>query len=231
MTRRILLRFLAVAGVATLAGWQSLPALGDGELELYFPQDPLVTYFSSTFGAPRPEGRQHQGNDLMAPKLSPVYAATDGVVSIVADGPRSGRYLVIEMSDEWSTWYMHLNNDLPGSDRGGADWAYTLAPGIGEGVSVVAGQLIAYVGDSGNAEGSGAHTHFELHHFGHAINPFQYLVDAFDRAVAALKEQHLEEQVNALCMPGADAPAVDAEVCPAPVGPLAESVWGHLLLD
>ena len=44
-----------------------------------------------------------------------------------------------------------------------------------------AGQLIGWVGDSGNAEGSGSHTHFELAFEGHEIDPYDLLVEAFDR--------------------------------------------------
>ncbi|HKX74158.1 MAG TPA: M23 family metallopeptidase [Acidimicrobiia bacterium] len=226
VSRRGFLRYLAgTAGAAALTAWP-VPALAASELQLHFPQDPRVTYFSSTFGAPRPGGRRHEGNDLMAPKLTPVYAATDGTVTVVSDGPRSGRYVVIELSDEWSTWYMHLNNDLPGGDRGRADWSHTLAPGIEEGASVIAGQPIAFVGDSGNAEGKSPHTHFELHRLGRPINPFPYLVDAFERAVAALAEIDLQNQVEALCMPGVDAPAVDPELCPSPVGPVSPETPG-----
>jgi hypothetical protein len=92
---------------------------------------------------------------------------------------------------------MHLNNDLPGTDSGHADWSYTLAPGIAEGAQVEAGQLIGWVGDSGNAEWTGSHTHFELHHNGKAINPYPYLIRAWERDEAARQEkeqtEHLEE--------------------------------------
>ena len=206
-----------------------VPALAASELKLHFPQDPRITYFSSTFGAPRPGGRRHQGNDLMAPKLTPVYAATDGRVTLVSDGPRSGRYLVIELSDEWSTWYMHLNNDLPGRDGGGADWSHTLAPGVEEGASVIAGELIAYVGDSGNAEGKSSHTHFELHRSGRPINPFPYLVDAYKRAEAARAELDRQQQVDALCLPSLDAPAVDVQLCLR--GPVPPETPGVLVAD
>jgi murein DD-endopeptidase MepM/ murein hydrolase activator NlpD len=211
-----------------LAGWP-VPVQAATELKLHFPQDPRVTYFSSTFGAPRPGGRRHQGNDLMASKLTPVYAATEGRVTIVSDGPRSGRYLVIELSEEWSTWYMHLNNDNPGRDGGGADWSHTLGPGVEEGARVVAGQLIAYVGDSGNAEGKSPHTHFELHRLGRPINPFPYLVDAYQRAEALLAELALAQQVEALCVPGVGGPAVDAQLCLR--GPVPPETPGVLVAD
>jgi hypothetical protein len=57
---------------------------------------------------------------------------------------------------------MHMNNDTPGTDngRGSASWAF--APGIKVGAKVYAGQWLGWLGDSGNAEASSPHTHFEL---------------------------------------------------------------------
>lgn len=226
-TRR---RFLRVLVGATAAGAltpiTSLPAWAADDPFLYFPQDPLVTYFSSTFGAARSGGRRHQGNDLMAPKLTPVFAAAPGIVTIVSDGPTSGRYLVIEHAGGWSTWYMHLNNDERGADRGRVDWSMTLTPGIEVGASVTGGQQVAFSGDSGNAEGTGAHTHFELHRDGRAVNPFRHLVGAYDRAVADLAAQDAAAQVADLCRPHVGGFQVDGEVCIMPVGPQPGPVIG-----
>jgi hypothetical protein len=58
--------------------------------------------------------------------------------------------------------YIHLNNDTPGTDDGKADRTDTFGPGIEKGASVVAGQLVGYMGDSGDAEDTGPHLHFEL---------------------------------------------------------------------
>lgn len=159
-------------------------ATPDPPFTLVFPQESHVTEFSSTFGARRSGGRRHQGTDLMAPKMTQVYAAAAGVVAAIDSSWRAGRYVIIEHQDGWSTMYVHLNDDTPGTDDGGADWSLAVAPGLAEGSHVTAGQLIGFVGDSGNAEGSGSHTHFELLFHGRALDPYPWLLAAWERAAA-----------------------------------------------
>lgn len=148
--------------------------------EVSFPQDGSVTVFHNDWGSRRSGGRSHLGIDLMAPKMTEVYSIADGVVLKVASSPRAGRYVIIGHESGWESYYIHLNNDTPGTDDGKAGWALTVAPGVFVGSEVVAGQLIAWVGDSGNAEGTAPHTHFELHHNGRPVNPYHTLVAAFE---------------------------------------------------
>ena len=155
----------------------------DFQLEA-FPQDASVTHFSNDFGDRRSGGRRHEGNDLMAPKMTPVYAAASGVVSYIGPNRRAGRYLIVDHGDGWETWYIHLNNDNPGTDDGKAPWTWTVVPGIEVGTYVQAGRQIGWVGDSGNAEGSGPHTHFEIQHNGRSLNPYPYLVPVYEKALA-----------------------------------------------
>ncbi len=155
------------------------------DFQLHFPQDVEITAFSNSWHAPRSGGRQHKGTDLMAPKHTGVYAAADGMVLRVVKSKNAGRYVAIAHVDGWETYYMHLNNDTPGTNDGGAPWFITVADGVYEGAEVKAGQLLGWVGDSGNAEGGASHTHFELHRKGRAINPYPYLMAAVERALAA----------------------------------------------
>jgi len=153
------------------------------DVHLVFPQDPTLTHFDNTWGNRRSGGRRHVGSDLMAPKMSPVYAVADGIVSIIKRGGSAGYWIAIEHARGLESWYMHLNNDAPGTDNGRAEPNQIFAPGLEVGGFVTAGQLIGYVGDSGNAEGSGSHTHFELHANGSPINPYPFLAAAHDRAL------------------------------------------------
>lgn len=115
----------------------------------------------SPFGAPRDGGRRlHMGNDLFAPHLQPVVAAADGVVSRIAgDTGISGYRVHIRHDDGWSTLYIHLNNDTAGTDDGNG---IGIRPDLEEGDRVAAGEVIGWVGDSGNAETTPHHLHFEL---------------------------------------------------------------------
>ncbi len=176
------LSLLAIAFVVAIAVAPRAEASTDEPpFVIRFPQETSATQFGDSFGARRSGGRRHQGNDLMAPKTTEVYAIADGVVNTVSTSRSAGRYLIIDHEGGWSSSYMHLNNDDPDTDNGKASELQTYAPGIEEGAFVRAGDLIGYVGDSGNAEGTGSHTHFELRHEGRAVNPYDLLQDAWWR--------------------------------------------------
>ncbi|MCU1463603.1 MAG: N-acetylmuramoyl-L-alanine amidase [Acidimicrobiales bacterium] len=181
--RTRILSFVAVS-FALLA---SVPLTGAAQAAeahpIRFPVDGPVHYISD-FGAPRPGGRTHQGNDLMGTKLEHEVAAADGVITYVhndGDGGISGNMLILSAVDGWSYYYIHINNDTPGTDdgRNPPEWRY--APGIRVGSRVLAGQFIAYLGDSGDAETTAPHLHFEVHppkaspSAGAAIDPYPSL--------------------------------------------------------
>lgn len=143
-----------------------------------FPVEGKVTFVDS-FGAPRSGGRTHQGQDLMAPKMRRALAAADGVVTALRHDSTglSGNSLTITDDDGWRYVYIHLNNDRPGTDDGANLYEQAFAAGIRKGVRVSAGQHVGYVGDSGNAEDTGSHLHFEIHSpDGTVVNPYGSLV-------------------------------------------------------
>jgi len=129
-----------------------------------------ATAFSDNFLVCRSGcARMHMGQDLMGAKMSPVVAAFDGVVSSIrreTSTSGSGNYVAITAdrgpAAGWTALYVHLNNDTPGTDDGKGSAAWAFPSGISSGARVLAGQLIGWRGDSGNAESTGAHVHFEL---------------------------------------------------------------------
>jgi hypothetical protein len=62
----------------------------------------------------------------------------------------------------WYYAFLHLNNDTPGTDDGLAPSSQVFAPGMAVGRRVWAGEWLAYMGDSGNAEETAPHLHFEM---------------------------------------------------------------------
>jgi len=176
------------------------PALAaDGDISLtcfpHAPSDELR--FDDTWGDARSGGRGHQGTDIMSPKELEVLAVADGTVAGLSDGPRSGYYIRLIHGGGWESWYMHLANDTTGSDDGDGGEATAYAPGLTVGDRVRAGQVIGYVGDSGNAEWAGSHTHFELHIGDRPVNPYPYLVDV------AARIDHLYEVTAPIVAPPA----------------------------
>jgi SpoIID/LytB domain protein len=135
--------------------------------------------FGDTWLAARPE-LIHEGVDIFKPKLTPVVAVADGVITDVNwihdpayVPPNQCCAIVLRHANGWESWYLHLNNDNAGTDDG-LGWG--VAPGIERGVSVTAGQIIGWVGDSGNAENTSPHLHYELHTpAGIPINPYTLL--------------------------------------------------------
>ncbi|MEX2278819.1 MAG: M23 family metallopeptidase [Acidimicrobiia bacterium] len=161
-------------------------------LHMTFPQDPETTWFLDTFGAGR-AGHVHLGVDLHAPKGSPVFAVAPGVVTRMSISPRAGAYIVVDHGPGWTSWYMHLDTDEPGTDNGRGGFDAAFARDVVPGSFVDAGQLIGFVGDSGNAEHTEPHTHFELHRDGRAIDPYTMLVEAHERARLAFEAERIAD--------------------------------------
>jgi hypothetical protein len=147
--------------VATLVAFATILALGGTALaatELVFPLNGTYTW-ADRFGVPRSSGRTHQGQDLMAANGTPVIAATSGNVSLRV-GASAGNWISLEGTQS-TTWYMHLSRFAV---RGGY---------------VKAGQVIGYVGCTGNAGAGNYHLHFEIHpRGGSAVDPRPYLLRA-----------------------------------------------------
>lgn len=115
--------------------------------------------FVDTWHAPRSGGRLHQGTDVFAPKGSDAYAVVDGVVDKVSNGGLGGLSFWIRGDNGDRYYYAH------------EDAVY-----VSLGQRVTAGQIVGTVGNSGNAETTPSHVHFEAHPGGGgAANPFLWL--------------------------------------------------------
>lgn len=169
--------------------------------------------------------RYHAGTDVMANKLQPLVSPVDGVVVRFIENHRTaGDGVVIEDDAGYQWMFLHVNNDRPFTDDGNAERRWQYGPGIEAGARVVAGQLVGFVGDSGNAEGYLAHVHVELRRpSGTRINPYWSLAAArFGGLHCAPAEAVTDEWLNvqgvrltplgfvpvdrSLCVPGAPAP-------------------------
>lgn len=127
------------------------------------------TEFIDSWGYPRmtgtPSAHWHQGNDLFAAHGTPLIAAENGVLERVGVGSLGGNKLWVVGDSGTEYYYAHLA---------------AFAPGIHDGQRVRAGELVGYVGDTGNAKGTSPHLHFEIHPGGIGpVSPYPLLRAAY----------------------------------------------------
>ena len=144
--------------------------------------------YTNDFGAARPQG-PHEGNDIMAPRRALAVATEAGKIKFWTHSATAGCMLYLYGKSGTTYLYIHLNNDLTNrnDNRGKCVAGTSYAPGLKDGAKVQAGQLLGFVGDSGDANGVGTHLHFEVHpHDGGAVNPYKYLNRAYRPLFAVL---------------------------------------------
>jgi murein DD-endopeptidase MepM/ murein hydrolase activator NlpD len=116
-------------------------------------------WYGNTWQAPRGGGRRHEGVDLIVTPGNYVYAVADGVLTRRAwdqPGSLSGNAWWLMTADGTYFFYAHLSD---------------FARGLQTGSRVRAGQIIGFVGSTGNS--ATPHLHFEIHPFGgEPINPY-----------------------------------------------------------
>jgi hypothetical protein len=164
---------LLAAGVALAT---QAPLAAANVPRLVFPVVANVQY-EDDFGDPRPQG-SHEGNDIMASWRAPVVAVEPGKVRIYTRSASAGCMLYLYGKSGTTYLFIHLNNDLTknNDNDGGCKRGVAYAPGLRDGQQTRAGQLVGYVGDSGDAAGLHHHLHFELHPGdGNAVSPYSYL--------------------------------------------------------
>ncbi|WP_227686727.1 M23 family metallopeptidase [Psychrobacter fozii] len=114
---------------------------------------------TDTWGAARSQGRSHEGIDIFAARGTPIQSTTQGIVRKVGENNLGGRVVVIVGPGGAGHYYAHLEDY---ADIAPNDW-------------VNAGDIIGYVGDSGNAKGTPPHVHYGIYINGSAVNPYPFL--------------------------------------------------------
>jgi murein DD-endopeptidase MepM/ murein hydrolase activator NlpD len=115
---------------------------------------------ADTWGAPRTGGRRHEGIDIFAPRGTPVRSATPGIILRQGWNRLGGRRVLVLGPGGVCHYYAHLDSF--------AGWA------VGD--ALAAGDLVGYVGNSGDAAATPTHLHYGLYTLaGRAFNPFPLL--------------------------------------------------------
>jgi hypothetical protein len=170
------MRSLLVLIVALSFATGAASAPGKGVPRLIFPVVSTTSY-TDDFGDPRPGGT-HQGIDILAVRHAPAVAAEAGTVEFWTTSANAGCMLYLHGESGTTYLYIHLNNDLTShnDNRGTCIAGTSYAPGLRNGARVNAGELVGFVGDSGDANGIHPHLHFEVHPGGGAaVDPYPYL--------------------------------------------------------
>ena len=140
---------------------------------------------SDSWGAPRSQGRQHQGIDIVAPRGRPVISTTRGIVRSVSTNRLGGQVVWVTGPGGQAHYYAHL--DRYSSIRAGD--------------IVQPGTVLGYVGDTGNAKGTTPHLHYGIYAPGSGpINPYPFLAPTkTDRATpgAAAPTRRAERNAEA----------------------------------
>ena len=180
------------APAAAPAAGVPLPAKNLPEVQAPAPVDPAATTFdidvkptigpllvpvagvsarelTDTFGQPRGTERQHQALDIPAPKGTPVLAAADGkIAKLFTSKPGGLTVYQFDPSEKYAYYYAHLDS---------------YAPELKEGNTIRRGQMIGYVGVTGNSDPNAPHLHFAIFELGAdkkwwegtPVNPYPYL--------------------------------------------------------
>jgi murein DD-endopeptidase MepM/ murein hydrolase activator NlpD len=124
-------------------------------------KDITKSQVKSTWGAPR-EGHQHEGQDIFAPRGTPVLSATTGYVVKIGEDNLGGHTVSVIGDGGRKYYYAHLDS---------------YAPRLEVGDYVTRKTVLGYVGTTGNAAGTPAHLHFGVYTSDGAIDPLPLLTD------------------------------------------------------
>ncbi len=117
---------------------------------------------ADTWQAPRGVGRRHEGQDIFAPRGTPILSATNGFIYKIGENNLGGQTVSVIGSGGRVYYYAHLDS---------------YAQGIAVGDRVSRRTVLGYVGTTGNAQGTPPHLHFGIYTWNGAINPLPLLTD------------------------------------------------------
>lgn len=168
-----------VWGVILVAGWIALaPPVREAwwRIELLRAEPPRALPvpvdgvepgdLADSWGASRPGGRRHEGIDIFARRRTPIRATTRGIVARRGPNPLGGRTVTILGPGGWRHYYAHLQSYA----------------GESKGDRVEAGQVVGYVGTSGDAPPNAPHLHYGIYTRDGPIDPYPLLTARTDPA-------------------------------------------------
>ena len=171
------LALLVVLAVLAAVTWLAMPALRS-PIEMarlaWMPAPDVLPVpvdgverrqIADTWGGPRSGGRKHEGVDIFAPRGTPVRSTTRGVVLRVGENRLGGQHATVLGPGLQVHYYAHL-------ERFGT---------FNAGDVVAAGDILGYVGTTGNARGTPPHLHYGIYTTPRgAVNPWPLLLDDAD---------------------------------------------------
>jgi peptidoglycan LD-endopeptidase LytH len=134
---------------------------------------------ADTWGAPRGTGRRHEGQDIFAPKGTPILSATNGFIYKIGENNLGGQTVSVIGSGGRIYYYAHLDS---------------YARGITVGDRVSKRTVLGYVGTTGNAQGTPPHLHFGIYTLTGAINPLPLLTDRVAPTVTTAKPKETKDK-------------------------------------
>ena len=117
---------------------------------------------ADTWQAPRGVGRKHEGQDIFAPRGTPILSATSGYIYNIGEDNLGGQTVSVISKGGRVYYYAHLDS---------------YARGLQIGNRVTTRTVLGYVGTTGNAQGTPPHLHFGVYTSSGAINPLPMLTD------------------------------------------------------
>jgi murein DD-endopeptidase MepM/ murein hydrolase activator NlpD len=141
---------------------------------------------SDTWQAARGEGRKHEGQDIFAPRGTPILSATSGYIYNVGENNLGGQTVSVISKGGRVYYYAHLDS---------------YARGIQIGDRVTTRTVLGYVGTTGNAQGTPPHLHFGVYASSGAINPLPMLTDRIPPPAVTKKETKPKRRLHSSFLP------------------------------